>query len=123
LHTPLITSLKGPGQKMSKSIAGSGISVTDSYDEIKKTINGAYCPEGIVDDNPLLQIMKLIVFPRNEKIEIKRSDKFGGNLSFKNYDEMEKIYLEKKLHPMDLKACSIEYLEKIIAPIRMAYEK
>jgi len=108
---------------MSKSIAGSGISVTDSYDEIKKTINGAYCPEGIVEDNPLLQIMKLIVFPRNEKIEIKRPDKFGGNLSFKNYDEMEKIYLNKKLHPMDLKVCTIEYLEKIIAPIRMAYEK
>ena len=44
VHTPLITSLKGPGQKMSKSIPGSGISVTDSYEEIKKTINGAYCP-------------------------------------------------------------------------------
>lgn len=122
LHTPLITSLKGPGQKMSKSIAGSGISVTDSYDEIKKTINGAYCPEGIVDDNPLLQIMKLIVFPRNEKVEIKRPDKFGGNLSFKNYDEMEKIYSDKKLHPVDLKVCAIEYLEKIIAPIRKAYK-
>ena len=38
LHTPLITSLKGPGQKMSKSISGSGISVTDSYNEIKKTL-------------------------------------------------------------------------------------
>ncbi|MEK6850579.1 MAG: tyrosine--tRNA ligase, partial [Nanoarchaeota archaeon] len=45
LHTPLITSLKGPGQKMSKSVPGSGISVIDSYEEIKKTINAAYCPE------------------------------------------------------------------------------
>jgi tyrosyl-tRNA synthetase len=56
LHTPLITSLKGPGQKMSKSIPGSGISVTDSYEEIKKTIQGAYCPEKEIKDNPLLQI-------------------------------------------------------------------
>jgi len=105
-------------QKMSKSIPGSGISVIDSYDEIKKTINGAYCPEGIIDDNPLLQIMKLIIFPRFEKIEIKRPEKFGGNLSFANYFELEKIYSEKKLHPMDLKSASIEYLEKIIKPIR-----
>ena len=35
VHTPLITSLKGPGEKMSKSLPGSGISVTDSYEEIK----------------------------------------------------------------------------------------
>src|SRR3989338_5080125 len=41
IHTPLITSLKGPGQKMSKSVSGSGISVTDSYEDIKKTINDA----------------------------------------------------------------------------------
>lgn len=123
LHTPLITSLKGPGQKMSKSVPGSGISVTDSYDEIKKTINGAYCPEGIVDDNPILQILKLIIFPRYEKIEIKRPEKYGGNLVFKNYEELEKIYREKKLHPMDAKSATIEYLEKIIAPIRKNWGK
>lgn len=123
LHTPLINSLKGPGQKMSKSLPGSGISITDSYDEIKKTINGAYCPEGDITENPLLQIMKLIVFPKFEKIKIKRPDKFGGNLMFNNYSELEKIYSEKKLHPMDLKACALEYLEKIIAPIRKNYEK
>ena len=123
LHTPLITSLKGPGQKMSKSLPGSGISVTDSYDEIKKTINGAYCPEGDIIENPLLQIMNLIIFPRFKIIEIKRQDKFGGKLSFKNYSALEKIYSEKKLHPMDLKACATEYLEKIIAPIRKNYEK
>jgi tyrosyl-tRNA synthetase len=123
LHTPLITSLKGPGQKMSKSLPGSGISVTDSFEEIKKTINGAYCPEGDITENPLLQIMKLIVFPKFEKIEIKRPDKFGGNLSFNNYVELEKIYSEKKLHPMDLKACALGYLDKIIAPIRENYEK
>ncbi|MCR4327332.1 MAG: tyrosine--tRNA ligase [Nanoarchaeota archaeon] len=122
MHTPLITSLKGPGQKMSKSLPGSGVSVTDSYDEIKKTIKNAYCPEGIVEDNPLLQIMKLIIFPRFEKIEIKRPEKYGGNLVFKNYEELEKIFVGKKLHPMDLKLSTTEYLEKIIEPIRKSYE-
>jgi tyrosyl-tRNA synthetase len=122
IHTPLITSLKGPGQKMSKSIPGSGISVIDTYDEIKKTINGAYCPEGIIEENPILQIMQLIIFPRHEKIEIKRPEKYGGNLSFKNYKELEKTYLEKKLHPSDLKSATEEYLEKIIAPIRKNYK-
>ncbi|MFZ1970791.1 MAG: tyrosine--tRNA ligase [Candidatus Nanoarchaeia archaeon] len=122
IHTPLITSLKGPGQKMSKSIPGSGISVTDSYDEIKKTINGAYCPEGVSEDNPLLQITRLIIFPRFEEIVIKRPDKFGGNLNLKNYEELEKVYSQNKLHPLDLKTCVIEYLEKIIAPIRSSWK-
>ncbi len=118
VHTPLITSLKGPGQKMSKSIPGSGISVTDSYEEIKKTINGTYCLEGDISDNPVLQIAQLIILPRFPKIEIKRPAKFGGDVSYDSYKKLEKDFADKKLHPMDLKNSTIEYLEKIIKPIR-----
>lgn len=123
LHTPLITSLKGPGQKMSKSIKGSGISVTDSEKEISKTIAGAYCPEKEIEDNPILQIAKLIIFPKIEKMEIKRSEKFGGDLKIKSYDELEKLYSLGKLHPADLKKAIAGYLEEIISPIRKNYEK
>jgi tyrosyl-tRNA synthetase len=122
IHTPLITSLKGPGQKMSKSIPGSGISVTDSYEEIKKTINGAYCPEKDIKDNPILQITKLIIFPRFEVFEIIRPEKFGGVIKFTNYEELEKSFSEGKLHPLDLKNAVTEYLENIIAPIRKNYK-
>lgn len=122
LHTPLITSLKGPGQKMSKSISGSGISVTDSLEEIRKTIKEAYCPEREIKDNPILQIAKLIIFPRFSEFEVKRSDKFGGNLSFKYYEELEKVYSEGKLHPLDLKNAIGDYLWKIIEPIRKKWK-
>ncbi len=122
IHTPLITSLKGPGEKMSKSISGSGIAVTDSYEEIKKTINGAYCPEKEIKDNPILQIAKLIILPKLEKLEIKRPSKFGGDLKLISYEELEKLYGEGKLHPMDLKNAVVESLEKIIAPIRKNYK-
>lgn len=122
IHTPLITSLKGAGQKMSKSVAGSGISITDSYEEIKKTISRAYCPEKETKDNPILQIARLIIFPKFEKIEIKRLEKFGGILELNSYGELEDIYLENKIHPADLKNAVIEYLEMIIAPIRKKYK-
>ena len=122
LHTPLITSLKGPGEKMSKSVLGSGISVTDSYEEIKSTLKGAYCPEKEIKENPVLQIAKLIIFPKFNAIEIKRDKKFGGDLKIKNYEELEKIYSDGKLHPMDLKNAVGEYLEKIIAPIRKNFK-
>ena len=118
IHTPLITSLKGPGQKMSKSIPGSGISVIDSYNEIKKTIQNAYCPAKEIKDNPILQIFKLIIFPRANKIEIKRPDKFGGNVIYENYLGLEKDFAGGQIHPADLKNSLIEELEKIIKPIR-----
>ncbi len=122
MHTPLITSLKGSGNKMSKSMAGSGISVTDSKEEIEKNIMAAYCPEKKVEDNPILQISKLIIFPRTDKMRIKRPDKFGGNISIENYSELERIYAQGKLHPTDLKKAVAEELEKIIAPIRKKFK-
>jgi tyrosyl-tRNA synthetase len=106
---------------MSKSIPGSGISVTDSDDEIKKTIREAYCPAGEIKDNPILEIAKLIVFPLSKKIAVKRPAKFGGEISFKNYEELEKIYKEGKLHPLDLKQAVINEMIKIITPIRKNY--
>jgi len=120
-HTPLITSLKGPGQKMSKSVPGSGISVIDSYEEIRKSINEAYCPQKIVEDNPILQIARLIIFPRFDVFEIEREERFGGNLKIKSADELDKIYVAGDLHPLDLKRAVIKYMEEIIAPIRKNY--
>ncbi|NMC05358.1 MAG: tyrosine--tRNA ligase [Candidatus Lokiarchaeota archaeon] len=121
LHTPLITSLKGPGQKMSKSIPGSGISVTDSKDEIVKTLKAAYCPEKSVVDNPVLQIAQLIIFPRIKEFKIERPAKFGGNVEFTTYAALEEAFVAGKVHPLDLKTTVARYLEEIIAPIRANY--
>ena len=122
MHTPLITSLKGPGEKMSKSIPGSGIAVTDSYEEIKKTINSAYCPEKVIEENPILQTIRLIIFPRVKIFKIERTPKFGGSLEFSNYNEIEEMYKQGKIHPLDLKNSATDYLEKIIAPIRKNFK-
>ncbi|MEK6842282.1 MAG: tyrosine--tRNA ligase [Nanoarchaeota archaeon] len=117
IHTPLITSLKGEG-KMSKSISGSSIFLTDSYNEIKNNIKSAYCPEKQIENNPILQISKLIIFPRIKEMKIRRPEKFGGEIRAKNYEKLERIFSQGKLHPMDLKNAVVEELEKIIKAIR-----
>lgn len=122
IHTPLITSLRGAGEKMSKSIPGSGINVTDSYNEIKKTINGAYCPAKEIKDNPVLQIVKLIIFPKFDELSIKRQEKFGGDLKIRNYEELERLYSGGEIHSLDLKNAVTDYLWKIIEPIRKNYK-
>lgn len=118
VHTPLITSLKGPGSKMSKSIPGSGISFADEYEEIKDSIKNAYCSEKEVKDNPILQIIKLIIMPIKNILKINRPEKFGGNKNYEGYDSLEKDFKEGKLHPLDLKNATVEALEEIIKPIR-----
>lgn len=118
LHTPLITSLKGPGEKMSSSIQGSHISIIDSKEKIKKTLNKAYCPEAKIEDNPILQICQLIIFPQLTKLKISRPEKFGGNLAYKSYKDLESDFVNRKLHPADLKSATTDALEKIISPIR-----
>ncbi len=121
--TPLIVSLKGPGVKMSASIPASRILVHDSEEVIRSNINGAYCPEGIVADNPVLQLAKFIVFPLRSKFKIERSKKFGGDVTFDNYDELEKNFALKRLHPSDLKGALAEQLLSIFSKVRTYFEK
>lgn len=122
-HVPLISSLKRPKEKMSKSVPGSWISVLDSYDEIKRKIHNAYCPEKISENNPVLQIVKLIIFPRIKKFEVRREAKFGGSIEFLNYSELEQAYRLGELHPLDLKNAVVDYLENIIKPIRKNFKQ
>lgn len=122
VHTPLISSLKCPG-KMSSSDLSSMISINDSDNDIKNKIKKAHCQEGVAKDNSILQILKLIIFPRFKDYEIKRDKKYGGDLKFKDYESLEKVFLKKEVHPLDLKNSVSEYLIKIIDPIRKQFKK
>lgn len=122
LYTPLIPSLKGPGGKMSSSVKESFISIRDKKEDILKKVNGAYCKTGDIENNPILAITRLVVFPKFEKIEIQRQEKFGGNKNFESYESLETEFESGKLHPADLKKAVAEHLEKIIAPIRKEWK-
>jgi tyrosyl-tRNA synthetase len=117
-HTPLICSLKGPGEKMSKSSPGSGISITDTQTEIEQSIKNAYCPLKEAKNNPILDILRYIVFPLSKEIKIERPSKFGGDICYGSYDNLEKDYINGALHPMDLKNTTAQILKTIINPIR-----
>ncbi|MEN7982413.1 MAG: tyrosine--tRNA ligase, partial [Nanoarchaeota archaeon] len=122
VHTGIITSLKGPGAKMSSSKPETMISIRDSKETIKKKINKAHCIGGEIKENPVLDICRLLLFPKFDKIEIKRPDKFGGGIIYNSFEELEKDFSKKKLHSLDLKNSCSEYLEKLISPIRKAWK-
>ncbi|MBW9221664.1 tyrosine--tRNA ligase [Methanothermococcus sp. SCGC AD-155-C09] len=113
IHNPVLTGLDGEG-KMSSS-KGNFIAIDDDPDAIKSKIKKAYCPMGIVEGNPIFEIAKYYLeYP----LIIKRPEKFGGDITLENSKELEKLYLEKKIHPMDLKKTVSDGIIDILSPIR-----
>ncbi|MCH4814285.1 MAG: tyrosine--tRNA ligase [Saccharolobus sp.] len=139
IHTPLLVGLQG-GQrmsitegmeeddiqaeiKMSKSKPESAIFVSDSREDVERKIMGAYCPKGVAENNPILQILKYIIFPRYNFVKIERDIRYGGDVEFKDYEELERAYIEGKIHPMDLKKATARRLNEILEPIRKSLER
>ena len=109
--------------KMSKSKPDTAIFMTDTEEEIKRKINKAYCPEKIIDENPLIEYAKYIIFEKFDSIKINRPEKFGGNLELNSYDELVKVFSSGNLHPMDLKPAVAYYVNELIKPVREHFEK
>ncbi len=109
--------------KMSKSKPDTAIFMTDSEEDIKRKIKKAYCPEKIVDENPILEYCKYLVFERFDKLKIERPTKFGGDVEFNCYNDLESAFVKGDLHPMDLKGAVAGYVNKMIEPTRKHFEK
>ena len=126
VHHKLLPGLSKPAEtnesqilgKMSKSDPNSGIFIHNTDEEIKKKISKAWCEEANIQNNPLLEISKTVIFHEFSEMKVERPEKFGGNVSYSNYSQLETDFVEKKLHPGDLKQTVGNYLVKIISPIR-----
>lgn len=109
--------------KMSKSKPDSAVFITDSPEEIKRKVNNAFAPEGEVEYNPILDWVKhLILASQGPALQIKRDEKWGGDKTYNSYEELEKDYADKTLHPQDLKAAVAEWLIRKLEPARIYFE-
>lgn len=84
----MLSGLKEGQAKMSKSDPDSAIFMEDTEDDVKRKIKKAFCPEKIVEGNPILDYTKNIVFESFGEFLIKRDAKNGGDLFFKTYAEL-----------------------------------
>lgn len=122
LMMPLVTSMNGPGVKMSSSLPESHLKVYDSEATVRRKIDRAYCPMDTAEDNFILQVIKLVAFTEQEKFRVERDDKFGGDVTFDSYLSLERSFLNKELHPKDLKGAVAEYLIGKFARVRKYFE-
>jgi len=123
LMNPMMPGLTG--EKMSASIESSKIDLLDPPEVIKSKMQKAFCGE-TVEGNGVLVFAKAVLFPYFERIKstfkISRPEKFGGDLVFNNYKELEEAFLAKKLHPLDLKNAIAESLIGILDPVRETFK-
>ncbi len=114
--------------KMSKSNPDSAIFMTDTLEDITRKINKAYCLEGDIKENPVLEYCKYIIFESLDRLNIKefvieRSEKFGGTVIMNSFQDLEIKFANKEIHPQDLKQAVIGYLDKLLLPVRRHFEE
>ncbi|MFX1418557.1 MAG: tyrosine--tRNA ligase [Promethearchaeota archaeon] len=110
--------------KMSKSIPNSAVFINDNPDEIRNKVKDAFCPEGNISFNPILDWIKYLILKyEGSSLLIERKSKFGGDIEFYSYEEVEKLFLSKNLHPLDMKLGVANKIIDMLDPIRKHFEQ
>ncbi|MDD5177659.1 MAG: tyrosine--tRNA ligase [Candidatus Nanoarchaeia archaeon] len=119
IMTPLIPGLVG--KKMSSSDPKSKIDLLDAEEEVLNKIKNADCVSGDID-NGLLAFLKHVVMiikkDRNEEFIVERDKKYGGDLSYKEYKDIENDFKNRKLHPLDLKNAVAREISLLLKPMK-----
>ncbi|MDP2629035.1 MAG: tyrosine--tRNA ligase [Nanoarchaeota archaeon] len=117
IMNPMIRGLVG--KQMSSSIESTKIDLLNTEDEVKRKINNAECVSGN-PDNGIMALLKYLIFiiKDNKELIIERPEKYGGNLVYKNYKELEKDFVSKKLHPLDLKNAVAKEINSLLREFR-----
>jgi len=126
VHTPLISSLKGGGRmdpesqtverKMSKSDPTAGIPIPSEPEVIASRIDSAYCPAKEVEGNPVVELVRFVIFPWEGKLSIERAAKHGGPFVLATEEEFLTTWRKGALHPQDLKTAVATALTRISEP-------
>lgn len=112
LHTPLVMGLDGEPMSSSKE---NFIAMGDDPETIEEKISDAYCPEGELDENPIVDIYKYHLFPRFDQITVTRPDKFGDDVTYTDFREFADAFESGDLHPKDAKSTAADFLDRLLA--------
>jgi tyrosyl-tRNA synthetase len=141
LHTPMLMGLAGLqgsetgtydedqklsrviAAKMSKSKPENTILLHDSTEVIQEKLRKAYCPPRVIDGNPVIEYYRLLAFPTRKTLKINRDKKYGGDLEFTTFQQLEEAYRKGEIHPQDLKTTIASILSQLLEPVREYFER
>ena len=123
VHWPILTSLGGSGDKMSSSKKNTMFPLHADPERIEETIEDAYCPQGQVEDNPVLEIARFFIFGADRELDIERDEEYGGDLHYSSYDELAEDFESGELHPLDLKNAVADEVVDRFEPLREKFRE
>eukprot|EP01036_Dinobryon_divergens_P030890 gene30890-40203_t len=100
----MLSGLKQGQAKMSKSDPDSAIFMED-------TVEDAYCPPAVVEENPIMDYAKNIIFG------------YYGTITVHVEGSLESEYLADRVHPGDLKAAVTEAMNRLLEPVRQHFSQ
>ena len=101
--------------KMSKSNPDNAIFMDDSKEDIKRKINKAFCEEGNIDINPLLDWIEHLVFPILGKFVLPGNEKWNEQeVVFEEFITLKEQFQEKIVHPSRVKAGMIKHINEML---------
>jgi len=119
LMNPMIRGLVG--EKMSSSAESSKIDLLDNEKDVEKKVRKADCVAGN-SENGIMDFLKYVLMvikqDKKEKFLVERPEKYGGNLEYSTYLKIEKDFIKKKLHPLDLKNAFAKEVNLLLKKIR-----
>jgi tyrosyl-tRNA synthetase len=104
--------------KMSKSDPNSAIFMEDTEEDVRKKIRAAFCREKELDNNPVIDYCRQIIFQARDRLVVLRKPENGGDKTYLSFEELAKDYQEGLLHPGDLKQAVAACLNEMIQPVR-----
>ncbi|QKQ98688.1 tyrosine--tRNA ligase [Candidatus Nanohaloarchaea archaeon] len=123
LHWPLLTSLAGSGDKMSSSKKNTMFPLHADPEDIRDVLEDAYCPQGEVEDNPIIQICQFFIFGADRELTVERKEEYGGDLHYETFEEMTEDFESGELHPLDLKEAVADEVIDRFEPVRERFKE
>jgi tyrosyl-tRNA synthetase len=113
--TPMIPGLVG--KKMSASIRASKIDLLDDEKSVLEKVKNAEMVAGN-PNNGVMSFLRYVIMAikgdKKEKFVVERDKKYGGDLEYSSYEEVEKDFVAKKIHPLDLKNSVAKEISKLL---------
>ncbi len=114
------------GKKMSSSVESSKIGLLDEPKTVSKKVKSADFISGNPDNGTMAFLEKIafvLLKDKGESLKISRPEKFGGDLEFKSYKELELSVKEKSIHPLDIKNAAVTQITNLLSIIEKNREE
>lgn len=114
LSHAMLPGLQGQ-EKMSKSDPASAIFMEDTELEVQTKIRKCFCPLGIIENNPIMAYIEMIILPKLGVLRVQYGD---DHTDYTDMETLQSDYVDGVLHPGDLKPAVARAINTILQPIR-----